>query len=85
MNEMWKTTAHLLSNMKQMVVIRNGKYNSPYDPSRKLVERQTKNKRDKNKKLVFDMQVVKNQLNAIVIFSVRVFQLKNGICSHLFS
>jgi|GEM_PF-645599 hypothetical protein len=44
-----------------------------------------KNKRDKNKKLVFDMQVVKNQLNAIVIFSVRVFQLKNGICSHLFS
>jgi len=44
-SEMWKTTAHLLSNMKQMVVRRNGKYNSPYDPSRKLVDRQTKNKR----------------------------------------
>jgi hypothetical protein len=36
--------------MKQMVVRRNGKYNSPYDPSRKLVERQTKNKRDKKQR-----------------------------------
>jgi len=41
--------------------------------------------RDKNKKLVFDIHPAKNQLNVIVIFSVRVFQLKNGICSHPFS
>ena len=40
---------------------------------------------NKNKKLVFDPQRAKNQLIVIVIFSVRVFQLKNGICSHLFS
>jgi len=43
------------------------------------------NKIDKNNKPIFDPQRVKNRLFVIVIFSVRVFQLKNGICSHLFS
>ena len=43
------------------------------------------NKIDKKNKPVFDSQIVKNRLSVIVIFSVRVFQLKNGTCSHLFS
>jgi len=43
------------------------------------------NKIGKKNKPVFDSQMVKNRLSVIVIFSVRVFQLKNGICSHLFS
>ncbi len=43
------------------------------------------NKSGNKNKPVFDIQPAKNRSSVIIIFAVRVFQLKNGICSHLFS
>jgi len=63
----------------------NGKHANLFKKFLKNCRPDNKIKIGKNKKLVFDLQLVKNQLIVIFIFSVRVFLLKNGICSHLFS